>query len=54
MPPPPKSCAEVVIPAHVDGSTHFSEGVDEFVDAFDQAGIGGVVRMAAHGEWIDV
>ena len=30
--------AKVVIPAHVDGWAHFSEGVDEFVAAFDQAG----------------
>src|SRR5271157_5460018 len=28
--------AKVVIPAHVDGWAHFSEGVDEFVAAFDQ------------------
>ena len=30
--------AKSVIPAHVDGWAHFSEGVDEFVKAFDQAG----------------
>ncbi len=45
--------AQLVIPAHVDGWAHFSEGVDEFARAFDQAGIGGVRRVAAHGEWID-
>src|SRR5947209_17645421 len=45
--------AKVVIPAHVDGWAHFSEGVDEFVAAFDQAGIGTVRRLTAHGEWID-
>ncbi len=45
--------AKVVIPAHVDGWAHFSEGVDEFVAAFDAAGISKVLRVAAHGEWID-
>lgn len=46
--------AAAVIPAHVDGWAHFSEGVDEFVAAFDQAGIGSVLKVAAHGEWIDL
>jgi L-ascorbate metabolism protein UlaG (beta-lactamase superfamily) len=46
--------AKVVIPAHVDGWAHFSEGADEFAAAFDQAGIGSVLRVAAHGEWIDL
>jgi L-ascorbate metabolism protein UlaG (beta-lactamase superfamily) len=46
--------AKVVIPAHVDGWAHFSEGVDEFAAAFDQAGIGSLLRVAAHGEWIDL
>ncbi len=46
--------ARVVIPAHVDGWTHFSEGLDEFVAAFDRAGIGGVLRVAGHGEWVDL
>jgi hypothetical protein len=45
--------ATLVIPAHVDGWAHFSEGIDEFVAAFDQAGISGVLGVAAHGEWID-
>jgi L-ascorbate metabolism protein UlaG (beta-lactamase superfamily) len=45
--------ARLVIPAHVDGWAHFSEGIDEFVAAFDQAGISSVLRVAAHGEWID-
>jgi L-ascorbate metabolism protein UlaG (beta-lactamase superfamily) len=45
--------AKLVIPAHVDGWAHFSEGVDEFVAAFDQAGISDLLRVAAHGEWID-
>ena len=46
--------ARLVIPAHVDGWAHFSQGVDEFVAAFDEAGIGNVLRVAAHGEWIDL
>ena len=46
--------AKVVIPAHVDGWAHFSEGVEEFVAAFDRAGIGGVLRVAPHGEWVDL
>lgn len=46
--------AKVVIPAHVDGWAHFSEGADEFAAAFDAAGIGDVLRVAAHGEWIDL
>jgi L-ascorbate metabolism protein UlaG (beta-lactamase superfamily) len=46
--------AKVVIPAHVDGWAHFSEGVDEFAAAFDQAGIDSLLRVAAHGEWIDL
>jgi L-ascorbate metabolism protein UlaG (beta-lactamase superfamily) len=46
--------ARVVIPAHVEGWAHFSEGPDEFIAAFDQAGIGSVLRVAAHGEWIDL
>lgn len=46
--------AKAVIPAHVDGWAHFSEGVDEFVAAFDQAGISDVLRVAPHGEWIDL
>lgn len=45
---------KVVIPAHVDGWAHFSEGAAEFAAAFDQAGIKRVLRTAAHGEWIDL
>ena len=45
--------ATFVIPAHVDGWAHFSEGVDEFAKAFDEAGIGNLLHVAAHGEWID-
>jgi L-ascorbate metabolism protein UlaG (beta-lactamase superfamily) len=45
--------AKWVIPAHVDGWAHFSEGVDQFTAAFDEAGISSVLRVAPHGEWID-
>jgi L-ascorbate metabolism protein UlaG (beta-lactamase superfamily) len=45
--------ATLVIPAHVDGWTHFNEGVDEFVNAFDQAGISDLLGIAPYGEWID-
>lgn len=46
--------ARIVIPAHVDGWAHFTEGADEFAAAFDQAGIGDRLRVAADGEWIDL
>jgi L-ascorbate metabolism protein UlaG (beta-lactamase superfamily) len=46
--------AKAVIPAHVDGWAHFSEGAEEFAAAFDAAGIGDVLRVAPHGEWIDL
>ena len=45
--------AKLVIPAHVDGWAHFSEGVDEFVKAFDEAGISNLLQVAVHGDWID-
>jgi hypothetical protein len=34
------------MPAHVDGWAHFSEGVDEFVAAFDEAGISNLLGVA--------
>jgi L-ascorbate metabolism protein UlaG (beta-lactamase superfamily) len=45
---------KLVIPAHVDGWAHFSEGADEFAAAFHEAGIGSVLRVAADGHWIDL
>jgi L-ascorbate metabolism protein UlaG (beta-lactamase superfamily) len=45
--------ARVVIPAHVDSWAHFSEGVDEFAAAFDEAGISGVLAVGEHGVWIE-
>ena len=44
--------AKTVIPAHVDGWAHFSEGLDEFVGAFDEAGLGHLVAVAPYGHWI--
>jgi L-ascorbate metabolism protein UlaG (beta-lactamase superfamily) len=44
--------ARLVIPAHVDGWAHFSEGVDEFVSAFDESGISDILAVAPDGEWI--
>jgi L-ascorbate metabolism protein UlaG (beta-lactamase superfamily) len=44
--------ARLVIPAHVDGWAHFSEGVDEFGGAFDESGILDILAVAPHGEWI--
>ncbi|HEY1842186.1 MAG TPA: MBL fold metallo-hydrolase [Mycobacterium sp.] len=44
--------ARLVIPAHVDGWAHFSEGVGEFGGAFDESGILDVLAVAPHGEWI--
>ncbi|BBX48019.1 MBL fold metallo-hydrolase [Mycobacterium cookii] len=44
--------ARLVIPAHVDGWKHFSEGVGEFGGAFDEAGLLDILAVVPHGEWI--
>jgi L-ascorbate metabolism protein UlaG (beta-lactamase superfamily) len=44
--------ARLVIPAHVDGWAHFSEGTNEFVSAFDESGISDVLAVVPHGEWV--
>jgi L-ascorbate metabolism protein UlaG (beta-lactamase superfamily) len=44
--------AEVVVPAHMDGWAHFSEGIDDVVKAFDEAGISEVLAAGSPGEWI--
>ena len=41
-----------VIPAHYDGWAHFSEGRDDIVRAFDDAGLGAQLRLGDHGTWI--
>ena len=42
----------VIIPAHYDGWTHFSEGRDDLVRAFDDAGLTARLRLVDHGTWI--
>ena len=41
-----------IIPAHYDGWTHFSEGRDDLVRAFDDAGLTARLRPVDHGTWI--
>ncbi|MFG3587567.1 MBL fold metallo-hydrolase [Streptomyces sp. NPDC047990] len=43
---------EVVVPAHYDGWTHFSEGLDDLRSAFHEAGLSRVLRVAPHGSWV--
>jgi L-ascorbate metabolism protein UlaG (beta-lactamase superfamily) len=43
--------AGLVIPAHLDSWAHFSEGIDDVVTAFDEAGIGDVLDVRPHGHW---
>ncbi|MDT5068388.1 MAG: hypothetical protein QOK02_4543 [Mycobacterium sp.] len=45
--------ATAVIPAHVDSWAHFSEGRDDFVAAFEEAGLGHVLAVAPNGRWVD-
>jgi L-ascorbate metabolism protein UlaG (beta-lactamase superfamily) len=42
----------IVIPAHYDGWAHFSEGRDDLVRAFDDAGLNAQLRLSDHGTWI--
>ncbi len=42
----------IVIPAHYDGWAHFSEGRDDLVRAFDDAGLNAQFRLSDHGTWI--
>jgi L-ascorbate metabolism protein UlaG (beta-lactamase superfamily) len=44
----------VVIPAHLDSWAHFSEGMEDVVTAFDEAGIGDVLVEKPDGRWTDV
>ena len=44
--------APVVIPVHYDGWAHFSEGHDDLVRAFDDAGLTAQLRLGDHGTWI--
>jgi L-ascorbate metabolism protein UlaG (beta-lactamase superfamily) len=44
--------AKSVIPAHVDSWAHFSEGRDDFVAAFEEAGLSHVIAVAPNGRWV--
>jgi L-ascorbate metabolism protein UlaG (beta-lactamase superfamily) len=44
--------ARVVIPAHTDGWTHFTEGVEDIQRAFSDAGISKVLELAPLGRWV--
>jgi L-ascorbate metabolism protein UlaG (beta-lactamase superfamily) len=44
--------AKLVVPAHIDGWAHFTEGITDVVRAFDDAGLSGVLASAPLGEWI--
>ena len=41
-----------VIPAHYDGWAHFSEGREDIVRGFDDAGLSAQLRLTEHGTWI--
>ncbi|MEU8384275.1 hypothetical protein [Streptosporangium sp. NPDC048865] len=41
----------VVVPAHYDGWTHFSEGREGLETAFDEAGLAPLLRLTGHGSW---
>jgi L-ascorbate metabolism protein UlaG (beta-lactamase superfamily) len=41
-----------IIPAHYDGWTHFTEGRDDLVRAFDDAGLTAQLRLTNHATWI--
>ncbi|WP_245835801.1 MBL fold metallo-hydrolase [Mycobacterium rhizamassiliense] len=43
--------AKLVIPAHIDGWAHVTEGVDDIRRAFEDAGISEVLGLAALGHW---
>jgi len=44
--------APLVVPAHYDSWAHFSEGSEPIVEAFDEAGLSRVLRMADPGTWV--
>lgn len=46
--------ADTVVPAHYDGWAHFSEGLPEIELAFHEAGLSSVLRVAAHGTWVQL
>lgn len=46
--------APVNIPAHYAGWEHFTEGRDDIVSAFDDAGLTPILRVADHGTWLSL
>ncbi|MEU9368284.1 MBL fold metallo-hydrolase [Streptomyces avermitilis] len=44
--------ADIVVPAHYDGWTHFSEGLADLELAFHEAGLSSLLRTATHGSWV--
>jgi len=42
-----------VVPVHAEGWAHFSEGVAEVVEAFDDAGLGHLLRVIDPGETVE-
>lgn len=44
--------AQWVVPTHTDGWTHFTEGIDDIIAAFDDAGILDRLAYAPLGQWI--
>ncbi len=41
----------LVVAAHLDSWAHFTEGMDDVVAAFDDAGIGAMLGRTPHGRW---
>jgi L-ascorbate metabolism protein UlaG (beta-lactamase superfamily) len=46
--------ANIVIPAHYDGWTHFSENATDLETAFDEAGLASLLHLHDHGTWISL
>lgn len=46
--------AQHVVPLHFEGWTHFTQGADTLVDAFDHAGLGDRLHLLKPGDSIDL
>lgn len=46
--------ARTVVPAHYDGSAHFSEGRAEMGQAFFEAGTSQRLHVAEYGNWVQL
>jgi L-ascorbate metabolism protein UlaG (beta-lactamase superfamily) len=46
--------SEIVVPAHYDGWSHFSEGRADIERAFYEAGLSSVLRITNHGQWVSL